>query len=167
MAAAVAARFPDALVVAVDVPEYHNGVFARFTGFLPPEDMTRHGEPRPDRRPTVASAHARLQDILATVAAQEREVDVSGLPLVLAGFSKGAVVLTRLVQELPLRQPGQGPRIAALHFLDAGLNTPGSMPSDASDIALLAQSGIQVPRALKSKRRKMKKRMIKKVYHRK
>eukprot|EP01062_Namystynia_karyoxenos_P071860 TRINITY_DN67609_c0_g1_i1.p1 TRINITY_DN67609_c0_g1~~TRINITY_DN67609_c0_g1_i1.p1 ORF type:complete len:282 (+),score=81.88 TRINITY_DN67609_c0_g1_i1:125-970(+) len=149
LAAHVAARMPQhALAVVraappVQPPEGSEalGPFARYTNFFD-HDATGHPLPigEEDGEELRFAACNQLQGLLSAVAAGAPgalgpDCDPRSSRLALLGFSKGATVLTRMVEQ-PVAALWE--RVSSVHYLDAGLNKPGIFPVDEAQWTALA-----------------------------
>lgn len=136
------------------VPSRQEACYACYDHFLGP--CTISGEPfgYPGQ---LLKAWAQLGSLLQGAGALPRPQS----PLLLAGFSKGAVVLNQLLSELAWRSAEEGAgweagagwkagdgssatlawmhNLAEVHYLDAGLNTPGAYITSAPAWAALGR----------------------------
>lgn len=140
-------------VAAVSPAAFVNGCFACFSRLVP--GLTPFGQPSPTRaEPTTLFTAAKIADLLRLVLANLSadlsssspsaatpgpDPDPSPPPpppppaLHLFGFSKGAVVLTRLIEEAAAGNVlALLPTLRSLHFVDAGLNCPGVVKTRGS-----------------------------------
>ncbi len=147
---AVAARLPGTRVLAVTPARYAAGTFAAYDGWFAAAALDARGEPRRYAQRTEKKAWRQLAALLRAACVP------LATPLLLLGFSKGAVVVNQLLAEQADTQDdddalssavaqelaeaaARASALRAAHLLDAGTTGGGAHLTDAALLAALAQ----------------------------